>query len=101
MIDDLGIDDALANRRGHRYAEHHERREVEKSGPRDGPLRPQNARRHDGGDGVGGVMEAVHEVERKRDQHQQDEYLETHAARPAAFTRRTPPLMNFRSRCPG
>src|SRR6266540_2008123 len=54
-------------------AEHQKGDEVEEGGPRHRMLRPQHARRHDGGDRIGSVVQAIEEVEGDRDQDQRDQ----------------------------
>ena len=41
--------------------------EIEEGRPGDRVARPQNARRHDGGDGICRIVQAVEEIERERD----------------------------------
>ena len=74
MVDDAGLDDALADRRRDAEVEDEDRDDVEEGGEDDRLLRLEHAGRDDGGDRVGGVVEAVHEVERDRqhDQHRDD-----------------------------
>ena len=67
------LHDILGDRVGDMRAEDEERDEVEDRGPQHSDARAQHARRHDGGDGVGGVVEAVDEVEAERDDHDGDE----------------------------
>ena len=57
--------------------EHRERDEIEERGPDDRRLRPQDARRHDGRDRVGRVVQTVQEIEQQRDRDQRDENGET------------------------
>ena len=47
--------------------------EIEECRPGDGRLRAQHARRYDGGDRIGRVMQAVEKVERQRDQNEPDQ----------------------------
>ena len=63
-------------------AEHQEGDEVEERRPDHGVLRPQHAGRDDGGDRVGGVVQAVEEVEQQRDGDQADQNRKTEAWRP-------------------
>ena len=51
--------------------------------PHDGEARREDPRRHDGGDGVGGVVEPVDEVEAERDQDHEDERQVLHEVRRA------------------
>ena len=46
--------------------------EIEERRPRDCILRPQHARRNDGGDGIGGVVQAVQEIEEQCDGNEAD-----------------------------
>ena len=71
------LDDAGAHRLRDVQAEHRERDEVEERGPDDRRLRAQHARRHDGRDRVGRVVQAVQEIEQQRDGDQRDEDGET------------------------
>jgi hypothetical protein len=73
VIDDRGIDDPGADGLGDVQAEHAEGDEVEESGPEHRILRPEHAGRDDGRDRVGGVMQAVQEVERERDGDEADQ----------------------------
>ena len=82
MIDDGRIDDALADGGGDQQAEKQEGDEIEKRRPQHCPLRPHHARRHDGGDGIGGVMEAVQKIEHQRERDQKQKDVETHRLRP-------------------
>ena len=72
-VDDAGVDDALAHRFGHMQAEEEEGDEVEEGGPGDRILRFQHAGRHDGRDRVGGVVQAVQEIEQQGDTDQRDQ----------------------------
>src|SRR5690349_6605226 len=57
------INDASADRLGDMQAEEQESDEVEEGSPKDGRAGRQNARRHDRGNRIGGVMQPVEEVE--------------------------------------
>nr|GEU28419.1 hypothetical protein [Tanacetum cinerariifolium] len=62
------IDGALAHRGSHReLVEHENGHEVEERGHGDGRLRLEHAGGHHRGNRIGGVMEAVHEVEHQRE----------------------------------
>ena len=69
----VGRDDAGADGLGHVQAEEQEGDEVEEGRPGDGVARLQHARRHDGGDRVRGVVQAVEEVEGERHDDEDDE----------------------------
>lgn len=78
IIHQRGVHDALAHRVGDMNAEHQEGR------PDHGILRLQHAGRDKGGDGIGRVMKAVHEVEGQRHHDQQNErdgYTDLHPGR--------------------
>ena len=60
-------DDAGADGLRHVQAEEQEGDEVEERRPDHRVLRAQHARRDDGGDRIGGVVQAVEEIERERD----------------------------------
>ena len=62
-VDDAGAHDARPDRLRHVQPEHRERDEIEERGPDDRRLRTQDARRHDGRDRVGRVVQAVQEIE--------------------------------------
>ena len=64
----LQIDHPAAHGFRHAGAHDENRDEVKRSGPQHGLLRRQDARGHHGGDGIGGIVEAVDEIERQRDQ---------------------------------
>ena len=85
-VDDVGADDARADRLGDMQAEEQEGDEVEERGPEHGILRPQHARRDDGGDGIRCVVQAVQEVEEQRDADQADEKRKGEGRRPSAQT---------------
>ena len=72
-VDDMRVDDAGAERLGDVQAEEQEGDEVEERRPGHRVARPEHARRHDGGDRVGGVVQAVEEIERQRDGDQADQ----------------------------
>ena len=63
--DDIGADDARADGFGDVQAEDEERDEVEERSPGHRVTRRQNARRHDGGDRIGSVVQAVQEIEQQ------------------------------------
>lgn len=54
-------------------AEEQEGDEIEEGRPRDRILRPQHPGGDDGGDGIGGVMQTVQEIEEQRDGDKADE----------------------------
>ena len=59
--------------------------EIPKGGPKDGVSGSQHASGDDGGDGVGGVMPAVGEIEGKSDgDNQDDEMKTTHGVTPGS-----------------
>ena len=66
-VDDAGADDARAHRLRDVQPEYRERDEVEERGPDDRGLRAQHARRDHRRDRVGGVVQAVQEIEQQRD----------------------------------
>ena len=65
VVDERRVDDALADRGRDLEVEQHDRDEVEEGRPHHGLIRLQHAGRDDGRDRVRGVVEAVHEVERR------------------------------------
>ena len=75
-------DDAGADGVGDVQAEEQEGDEVEERRPGDGVARRQHPGGDDGGDGVGGVVQAVQEVERQRDGDQQPEGERRRSASP-------------------
>ena len=79
MIDDGRIDDAFADGAGHMQAKHRESDKVEERRPQHGPLGRQHTRGNDGGDGVGGVMKAVHKIEHQRHHDQKYQNFKGHA----------------------
>ncbi len=72
-IDDIRLNNAAANCFGDMQPKEHEGDEIEKCRPEDRILRAQHARRYDGRDRIGGIVHAVEEVERKRDDDQSDQ----------------------------
>ena len=72
-VDDIGLDDAAANRFRHMQAEKQERYEIEKGGPDNRILRTQHAGGHDGRDRICGIVHAVEKVERQRDRDQREQ----------------------------
>ena len=91
-IDDLRFDDAGAERLRHVQAEHQEGDEIEERRPGDGVLRAQHARRHDGGDRIRRVVEAIEEIEcqgerDQRNEQRQGERGRLHRHRSAPVTR--------------
>ena len=74
--DDREVDHPLADGLRDVGAEHEGGDEVEERRPDDGLLRREDARRDDGGDRVGGVVEAVEEVEDQRDEDDEDDQAE-------------------------
>ena len=67
------VDDAAADGIGDMQAEQGEGDEIEEGRPEHGVLRPQHAGRDDGRDGIGGVVQAVQEIEQQRDGDERDE----------------------------
>ena len=65
--------DGLGHRVGHGGADDEEGREVEEGGERRGPLGRERPGGHDGGHRVGGVVEAVGEVEDEGQRHKSDD----------------------------
>ena len=76
-----GRDDAGADGGGDMQAEHQEGDEVEEGRPGHRIARRQHPGRDDGGDGIGGVVQAVEEIEDQRDGDQEDD--QEHHVRPA------------------
>jgi len=74
VIDDLRIDRAFADGLRDFQVEDEIRDHVEGRREHDGLLRLQHPGRHDGGDRVRRVVEAVHEVEYERDEHQRRDH---------------------------
>src|SRR4051812_28729777 len=72
------MDDAFAYRRRDLRLEEKESEKVEKRRPSDRLQRSQYTGRHDGCDGVRGIVEAVHEIEQQRHEDQDDENFERH-----------------------
>ena len=77
VVDDAGLDDALADGGGDTELEDEDRDEVEERREHHRLVRLQHAGGDDGGDRVRRVVEAVHEVERQRQRHQQRDHPET------------------------
>ena len=73
MVDDRGIDDALADRGGDLEVEDEDRDEVEERREGDRVVRLHHAGGDDGGDRVGRVVQPVHEIEREREHHEEDQ----------------------------
>ena len=73
VVDDRGVDDALADGRGDLQLEQQDRDEVEEGRPHDRLVGLQHAGGDDGRDRVRGVVEAVHEVEDERHDDQHDD----------------------------
>ena len=71
--DDVGVDDPLADRVGDGMAEEQEGDEVEEGGPDHRHLRAQHAGRDHGRDRIGGVVQAVQEIEQQGDADQGDD----------------------------
>ena len=72
-VDDAGVDDPLAHRGRDMQPEEEESDEVEEGGPGDRIVRLENASRHDRRDRVGGVVQAVQEIEQQGDADQRDQ----------------------------
>ena len=72
-VDDARRDDAGADGGGDVQAEHSEGDEIEEGRPEHGILRAQHAGRDDGRDRIGGVVQAIEEVEQQRDRDQNDQ----------------------------
>lgn len=70
VVNHPGIDDALADGAGHLELKDEERDEVEEGRPGNRLVGLQHFGGDDGGDGVGGIVEAVHEVEQQGDDDQ-------------------------------
>ena len=71
--DDLHVDDALADRVGDVEPEEEEGDEVEEGGPGDRELRAEHAGRYHRRDRIGGVVQAVQEIEQQGDADQGDQ----------------------------
>src|SRR6266576_7310277 len=65
----------------HMQSEYRERNEIEKRGPKNGDLRPQDARCHDGRDRIRSVVKSVEEVEQQRNCDQCDKDGESERGR--------------------
>ena len=76
VVHHAGLDDALAHRGRHLELEHEQRDEIEEGREQHRLLRLEHARGDHGGDRVGRVVEAVHEVERDRQQHEHGDHPE-------------------------
>jgi hypothetical protein len=70
VVHDFGRDNARSHRIGDMQAEHREGDEIEKGRPEHGIARRQNPGRNHGGDGIGGVVQTVEEIEDQGDAHQ-------------------------------
>ena len=70
------VDDALADGLRDVQAEEQEGDEVEERRPEHRVLRLQHARRDDGRDRIGGIVQAVQEIEQQRDADQADQQRE-------------------------
>jgi len=71
VVDDGRIDGALADGRRHLELEDENRDDVEEGRPRHRLVRLEHAGGDDGGDRVGGIVEAVHEIEHQCQTDQQ------------------------------
>ena len=97
MVDDVRIDDALADGGRDLEVEDEDRDEVEERREGDCVVGFQHARGDHGGDGVGRVVQAVHEVERNGQHDQQRDDPErgldgAHASAAQEFSRTTPSI---------
>ena len=72
-VDDLGGHDPGADGLRDMQPEDQERDEVEECRPHHRIARPQHARRDDGRDRVGGIVQAIEKIEHKRDHDQADQ----------------------------
>ena len=70
-VDHAGVDHALADGGGDMQTKMNRARKLKLSRPDNGLTRLQYASRHDSGDRIGGIVEAVHEVERERERNEQ------------------------------
>ena len=75
-VDDIGIDNAGAERLRDMQAEEKEGDEIEERRPEDSVLRPQDPCRNDGRDGVRRVVQTVEEIEEQRNGDQPVEQRE-------------------------
>ena len=94
VIDNGWINGALANSGRHLQLEQEIGKKIEGSSPNHGLLGFENPRRNDGGDRVGCVVKAVHEIEQQGDKNQGADHPDTdlhgiHAALPAQEFSRT------------
>ena len=69
----MRVDDPGADRVGDMQPEHGEGDEVEERRPHHREVRLQHAGGDDGRDRIGGIVQAVEEIERQRDRDQRDE----------------------------
>jgi hypothetical protein len=74
VVDDLRVDDALADRGGHLQVEDEDRDEVEERGEGDRVVRLQHAGGDDRGDGIRRVVQPVHEVEQQGEGDEEDQH---------------------------
>ena len=74
--DDSGIDDAGANRLSDVEAEDQKGDEVEERRPKHGCAWWEHTRRHDRGNGIGGVVKPIEEIKHKR--HGDEAEQQTH-----------------------
>src|SRR6185295_4963834 len=72
-VDEGRIDDALADGARDAQMEYGERKHVEEGSPQHGLPGFEYTGRNHGRDRICGIVEAVHEIERQRQQHQQDQ----------------------------
>ncbi len=76
LIDHGRIDGVLADRSGHRQREYQYRDEIEDCRHGDRGMRFQHTRGDDCGNGVGGIMEAVQEIEYERQSNQEGDHVD-------------------------
>jgi len=72
VVNDGRIDDALAHGGGHAELEYEQRREIEESSQQDRLARLQHPGRDHGRNGIRGIVETVHKIERQCDQDEHD-----------------------------
>ena len=77
LIHEMKINEAFAHGGGDGGAKGEWGDEVPSRGPDDGPKWAQDTRGNDGGDGTGGVVPAIGEIECQADENDDDEEMET------------------------
>ena len=65
-VDNMDIDNALADGFGHVLIKYKKGQHIEKCRPNHGLLRCEDAGGNDSGDGIGRIVEAVKEIKKKR-----------------------------------